>query len=436
MGRIWLVPLLVLFWACGARAADACTCASRSAGCGPPGEYWRASAVFTGRVIAVERASPRSRGHRIRVRPIQKFRGAFDASDGEIAIVTPDVCRYPFKAGRVYFIYATQSFDGHLTTTSCSRTRPIEDAGDELIYARLAMSGSAPPGRIVGEVRHASADDPARAPVPGVRVALAPIGSITAITTNTDAHGRYAFEVAAGGSYRLDVSAPASMYLLLPLRAIDLADSHACVESNVDLFFDGHISGRIVDAADKGVGGLTVGHVRLEGAARSQPSSRRTLTKDDGTFRIEKVPPGPFVVTVELPVDDTLGDTPSGGAVPGVRGVLGRGERRALELLRLPDRVRIARLVGTVLGADGSPAAGARVFLKTDTDSGHIVGEPAVTDSLGRFVIAVVEDEGYRVFAERQTVDGRTARSEFSDPIAVVATHEAPPLRLTVRRRF
>ncbi len=435
MGRIWLVPFFLLFWACGAGAADACTCASRSASCGPPGDYWRANAVFTGRVVAIERTSPRSGGTRVRIRLLERFLGALDRSRDDVAIVTSDPCRYPFKAGQEYFIYAVQQADGQLATTSCSRTRPLERAEAELAYARAAVSGSAPSGRIVGEVRHASAHDPRRAPVGNIAVTLAREGTTTA--TTTDARGRYAFEPSAPGSYVLDVRLPDSMYTLQPRRTIEVPDSHACVESNVDVLFDGHISGRIVDATGRAIGGLTVAHRRTDPAARVQ-DSRRTLTHDDGTFRIEKLPPGPFVVAVELPVDQPGIDDGAiaEGTSATLRGVLARGERRSLAPLSLPASVRITRLEGTVHSADGGLAAGARVFLKTDTDRGHIVGEPAIADSLGRFVIAVLEEEGYQVFAERQILESGVSRSEFSDPIAVVGATQMTPVRLMVRRRF
>ena len=436
MGRIWLVPLLFLFWACGVRTADACTCATRSASCGPPADYWRANAVFIGRVAAIERTSPRVGEQRVRIRVTHRFRGTFDSPGDEVALVTPFACRYPFKTGQEYFIYADRQSDGTLSTTSCSRTRPLERAEAELVYARAVASGSASRGRIVGEVRYASGHDPKRLPVANIAVTLSRDGST--IATATDAHGRYMFEPTVAGSYVLDVALPESMYVLQPRRTVDVPDPRACVESNVEVFFDGHVYGRIVDAAGHAVAGLTVAHMRADPAARHRSESRRTLTNDDGTFRIVKVPPGPFVVAVELPVD---GDGIENAAGPDassitLRGVLGRGERRRLDPLRLPSVVRVGRLEGMVNAADGNPAVGARVFLKTATDNGHIVGEPAIADSLGRFLIAVLEDERYQVFAERQILEAEATRSEFSDPIAFVAASEMPPLRLTVRRRF
>lgn len=436
MGRIWLVAVLLLMWVCGAHTAEACNCASRSASCGPPGDFWRASAVFTGRVLAVERVSPRSSERRVRVRLLQRFRGALAAPGGEVLIFTAAVCRYPFKAGQEYFIYAVRQDDGRMTTTICSGTRPLERAASDLTYARGTASGDVTPGRIVGEVRHAAEHDSHRKPIPDVAVAVTRQG--TTNTTVTDARGRFTLEPPAGGTYVLDLALPESLYMLQPGQTIELPDPRACVETNVDVLFDGHVYGRVVDSTGKGVAGLTVAHVRSGRAPGARLEHRRTLTRDDGTYQIEKLPPGPFVLALELPVGDLEHEQADAGETPALtrRGMLGGGERLTLGPLSLPSSVRIARLGGTVHTADGAPAPGARVFLKTGFEDGHILGEPAVADSLGRFLIAVLEGEQYQVFAERRVFETQAFRSEFSVPVMLSATREMPPLRLTVRRRF
>ena len=121
MGRIWLVPLLLLAWVCGARTAEACNCASRSVRCGPPGDFWRADAVFTGRVLSVERVGARSSEHRVRVRMLQRFRGSLTTPGGDVLVFTPAVCRYPFKTGEEYFVYAVRQDDGRMTTSICRK---------------------------------------------------------------------------------------------------------------------------------------------------------------------------------------------------------------------------------------------------------------------------------------------------------------------------
>jgi hypothetical protein len=111
-------------------------------------------------------------------------------------------------------------------------------------------------------------------------------------------------------------------------------------------------------------------------------------------------------------------------------GVLGGGERLVIDTSSLPRSMDVIRLDGRVVGADGWSMADARVFLKGDTGE-RLLGVPAITDALGRFVLALSEGEPYQVFAERPSDD-----SEFSDPVSITAERGMAPLRLIVRRRF
>jgi len=441
MGRRWLLPVLLLLQVCVADVANACTCPPRSAGCGPPADFWHADGVFTGRVLSVDRADgvnpAEGRQRRVRVRVAERFRGSSPAPGGVAIVFTPARCGYPFKVGADYVIYTTAGEDGRLMTTLCSRTVPLDRAGADLAYGRLVASGAAPRGVVVGDVRYAPEHDPRRTPVAGVAVTA--IGSASQVTSVTDARGRYTIELPAAGRYALSVNLPATSYAAAATRTIELADARACVQRDVDVLFDGQLAGRIVDSRGRGVAGLTVAHVRLRKDGGVRPDRTRALTRDDGGFRIDRVPPGPFAVVVELPEDHVSGATDENDALPpGLfrRGLIGGGERLSLDSLVLPADVRLVRLEGSVHGSDGAPAAGARVFLKDDAEAGRIVGAAAIADDLGRFVLAVLEDEGYQVFAERPMSTGTSSGLDFSDPVSVNARAGMPPLRLTVRRRF
>ena len=436
MGRLWLVPLLFVLGVCGSGTAEACTCSSRSAACGPPAEFWRASAVFVGDVSAVERVKGQSyqTERRVQVRVLERFRGALPAEPAEVAVFTdaPSRCGYPFKAGQRYLIYAVRQDDGRLTVSSCSRTTPLDRAGVDLTYARRALTGDVPPGRIVGEVRQAT-EDPARwKPIANLSVAMVRSGA--RISAVTDAKGRYTIEAPAVGTYTLDLSLPANQYTLQAAQSVVLHDPRACVEANIDILFNGLVTGRVVDSAGRGVAGLTVSYASSRSSSWIVQSPVRMLTRDDGTFEIDRLPPGGFVMAIELPAGDGV-EEPLAPAAIEKRGTLGPGQRLTLDPLVLPSVTRIAKLAGTVHAPDGSPAPNARVFLKNPGEPGHILGAPATTDSLGRFVLAVLEGESYQVFAERQSAASPSS-AEFSDPVTVKVSVEPPPLRLTVRRRF
>lgn len=65
--------------------------------------------------------------------------------------VQPLACAYPFRDGRVYLVYAIRRTDGALWTCACDRTRPVEEAQDDL--ATLGVPGArlaAPPHGCAG----------------------------------------------------------------------------------------------------------------------------------------------------------------------------------------------------------------------------------------------------------------------------------------------
>ena len=435
MGRTWLVPVLLALWVCDANTADACSCPARSVRCGPPGDFWAAHAVFTGRVTSVERLRDgprRANERRVRVRILERLRG--DAGD-EATVFTgvAGLCGYPFRAGQEYLIYAFRQEDGRLTTSACARTSPIADASADLAYARAAVSGRAAPGRISGQLRQADAERGRRSQLANIPVTATAHGVV--FSAATDSLGRYELTPSAAGTYAITVDLPDTHYVLQPSHAVVVPDPRACVETRIDVFFNGQIAGRVVDARGRGVGGLTVSYVRAQNADGAPSDRRYALTRDDGTYRIDRVSPGAFVVRAEMPAEAAGVDATVrlGMSAMARHAALRGGERLTLEPLVLSPSLSLAQIQGTVHASDGAALPGARVFLKP-ANGGHILGAAAVADTAGRFVIAALEGERYQVFAERQPAAG--GKTEFSDPVDVSVTRWTPPLRLTVRHRF
>jgi hypothetical protein len=271
-------------------------------------------------------------------------------------------------------------------------------------------------------------------PMSAIPVVLTRAG--TSIEVVTDTHGRFTFEAPAAGTYSLAVRLPDTHFTRQPAQVVDVADRRACVESRVDVFFNGRVAGRVIDEDGRGVGGVTVS-CRVAGHGAGEAPTLRALTHDDGSYGFDRIPPGPLSLSVELPVLDAVsGDgITSGGSEPVVRRLrIGAGERLSLDPLVVPRAVHIRRVHGAVYSADGWPAPGARVYLKSGADGGYILGVPAVTDSLGRFFLTVVEGEEYLLFAERDSAAGRSP--ELSDVVGVTGAPALPPVRLTVRPRF
>lgn len=440
MLRTLVIAIVVLVLS--TRVAHACPCAAE----GPPcAEYWKASAVFRGRVEAIDRAGSASddplRSRTVTFTVLEPFSGVNGRST--IQITTPGssaACGLNFTVGHEYVVYASADPSGTLGTTSCSRTAAIEHAAGDLAYAR-GLSAGAQFGRISGRVV-LRFRDLARA-----RDVEKPMGNIpltlrrgeSSVSALTDRAGGFSADGLDAGTYDLELALPEGARLRSTLDRIVLPDARGCSVTKVTVVPHGRVSGRVVDAERRPVSGLTVELTTLSGlAAAVQSEKLQTTTARDGRYEFAATPPGRFVVGINMQQE------PDGVARvlhPGVPEIpraasfaLTAGGDVDLGDLRVPPGVEIAQVRGYVLDGHGTPVEGARVYLRGAGDRDFIIGEPVTTDFMGRFIIAASSGHEYRVFAERPRPGDARGRVDVSDPLAFTASSSSPPLRLDLRR--
>jgi hypothetical protein len=201
----------------------------------------------------------------------------------------------------------------------------------------------------------------------------------------------------------------------------------------------------MVDSSSRPIPGLTVElavHFRIDGPhAQGQI---RAVTDHDGHFELTRVPPGEYVVGINLARDREgrllqprvfYPGRESVGAAARVK--IAAGERKVLADFVLPPSLKHVLVTGVVLEPDGGPAAGARVFLKSADENGYVLGEPVISDSSGRFTASALAGREYAVFAERPISDSGNGRVESSDAVKVSLADTSPaPLTLALRRRY
>jgi hypothetical protein len=432
----------------GRVAAEACSCLPS----GPPCEaYWQADAVFVGRVESVQTSPGRMTSSRaVTFSLVEALRGV----TGREAVVRTGRgggdCGYAFKKGATYVVYAWRDQQsGGLTTGICSRTRPLEKAAGDVAYARAVLAGTAEPGRVHGratvtvEPLQPRARQQAPAPLNGVRVTLQGDGTTYVAVTASD--GTFVLEGLPPGKYTVNAEVPSGHYTRGFPREIELKDALACIEIDVRAWFDGRVSGQVLDPSHRPLAGLTVELTVRSGLDQPLgPRRLRTITRGDGTYEFTLVPPGKFVIGVNTQPDRS--GHPSEGRVflPGVSDpqsarevAVGGGERVRADDFIMPATIRYVPISGHVLGPAGAPAQGARVYLKGLADEDYILTEPAVTDPDGRFTIAALAAGEYVVFAERERdATGRGGRLDASDELPVTADAGTRPVVLRLKRQY
>ena len=439
LSSVALLALLIVV--SDARDARACSCMTGTPLCET---LWKTPVVFAGEVIDItdvpggfDSRLPENR--RVTFRVEQSWR---EDVPREVHVRTGSGggdCGYPFIKGVRYLVFAHRNGE-QLTTTICSPTKPISDAGEDLEYLKTASKPSVA-GRVFGRVTFQRSDPDAPAmPLKGYALTLS--DGRKERSTKTDADGRYEFNGVSTGVYgvRLDVPSTERAY---GKKEVELVDPRGCAAADFYVVFDGRISARLVRADGQPAGGQTLEAVTLESLQETDrfPSSRPKSTSSDGRVEIPELAPGRYVVGLGI-TQRMTNEQPYGQVLyPGVRDVasaqvidLGPGERVDLGDFVLPRPLPPQTLTGIVVGPDGAAAGGATVVLWTVRDGRTRASSSSTTaDGEGKFTFPAFLGERYQLTVFVSPSDGRaqwTARSADFE-----LTRETAHQKLTLERR-
>jgi hypothetical protein len=439
-----LAVLVAFLWCVGsARPAHACSCASAGPSTldrslrsgGPCTVFWQTSTVFVGRVESISASAASANGsvsqdREVRFRVLEHFRGTVNADVSVIA--AGGICRIRFVQGRDYLVYASRDEEtGRLTVSACSRTQPLENAAVDLSYARGAAAAAALSTHVSGTIAFEGRAGAVTPSMDGTAIVQDGAETRTAI----DRQGRFDVEGLSAGTYQVRLDAPLAFYGQVWPSPITVP-ARGCIELRGWMRFNGRLRGRVTDHSGRPIAGLTV-ELAPRGGRRAMADHEHAVTGSDGIYELSRIPPGDYVLGVNMN-RDADSQLPS-AFYPGVfrladarRVRLAGGQSLALGDFVLPRETRAVRLYGVVLDPDGSPAAGARVFLKGAPGIDYVVADPVTTDTYGQFVIAAFASGRYRLFAER---DRGGSRLDSSDEIPIAAG-DLLPMRVVLRRRY
>lgn len=430
----------------GAARVSACSCIGPIVACETA---WTTDGIFVGKVLTVGRIEGsgdlRWMRRLVRFEVREAFKGV---QPGEIEVVTGaggGDCGYDFREGRTYLVYAHRNqATGQLGAGICSRTAPVEEAGEDLEYLRGPFVQPSELGRIRGTVtRHdpppplASNQPARRAPFPGAEIRLE--GYARTYTTTSADDGSYEFRVPVG-EYRLFTTVREGVYAMPGIegRTVWLRDTRGCGAMDIAVRPDGRIAGRLLDRAGRPVPFMSV---ELVSARQLQSTSlsatTRTLTDARGQFEFTQLDAGRYAPGLTLRrnardgVDTAVWVSRDGTATAYTTDVEPEG-RVDIGDLRIPTDVSIITLSGVVVSADGMPVPGAQVrFLDPGPTMGTI-GAPVTTAEDGRFSLSVIAGRSYQLVAEwfSPTLAPRRFISARSEPFEAVG--DLKPFRLVL----
>lgn len=429
--------VIILFIFCSAPATvHACSCATGD----PSSEFNRARAVFLGRVLGgTERLSledKKGKPYRleagaVRIRAEEVFKG--DVS-GIITVQVESMngtsCGpYGLRRSERYVIYAyaDKGDPKTLYTGVCTRTMTASSAHakEDLEFLRnLPLPGTG--GNLRGGV-WADLRAGGTTPLSGVRVTITGADQ-PARGAITDARGEFDVKLLNPGTYRVTLELP-------PNYTTERASIEVTVEDRgtagvgFELYMDGSVTGQAVDRQGRGFNSI---FLKLGGDYKGINGH---ATGEDGGFEMKGVPPGEYIMFIELQASDYEKNTSY--YYPGtfrredaetIR--VGLGEKITGLKFLLPEGYGVRTIEGRVTRKDGTPAAGAEVMLlcpQSTKPGGYAIEyTPTETraDEQGRFRLEGFSGESYWIEARGTRMSGVD-----DDEVEV----HSPPRKIVVR---
>ncbi len=408
-----VLPLLVVAAAhtFGTTTLQACSCIRTAPVCQAA---WTSDAVFLGRVVSVAGWVERILSGSLQQKHVvfqvaENFNGASSKTIEIVTGIGGGDCGFHFQEDHEYLVYASHNKETRsLYAGICSRTAPVERAAADLVYLRSLAKGG-PPSRVFGfvtgyspgvgiELRYAE-----RAPHPIANVPVRLDSEGASRRTVTDSLGNYTFDGLAAGTFTVSADMPKNLGGG-EKRTVSLRN-HACSESNFIAVERAQLMGRLLD--DIGVPVVTTQVVMVRADSSKGSDIIMAFTDAQGFFKVQRLPPGDFVLGVNITEPPRegkhLGDPFPPTYFPGVPD---RANARIIHVeiaqqlagfeLRLPARLKQRTIVGRVTWPDGKPARGAFVELK-DSEFVDTNVDLGTAGSNGAFAVTGVQGRPYNL---------------------------------------
>lgn len=426
--------------------AKACSCMDS----GPPCQaYWPASAVFTGQVIEVTTFISDQENFRgyaqklIRFAVSQTFRGVSGMTVEAITGNGGGDCGYPFKVGQSYLVYAySDQKSGKLHASTCSRTRLLSEASEDLEYLQNLTRGQGG-GTILGAVgnsRRVKSGSPYQPPRPLPNVPVTAEGSRGSFDVLTDDKGEYRLAGLVPGAYKVRITPPEGLWVMDGERKIEIQD-RGCAFARFTLLPRTSLSGKVLDENGEPASKIMIDLVPSDQIGeRYQKDNLFVEADDNGRFEFNAIPPGEYFLGIKLSrlarstfpypraFYPSTQDLSKADAIAIREGVTLEGYD-----LQLPEKLKSRMIEGVVLWPDGRGVSDARMCVE---EVEHAEGSSCHGDGLkveedGRFSFSGWEGLRYLVRAH-VSVGGSGSGQRHAEPVEVPAKGNIGQVKLVI----
>ena len=423
-----LLALVVVALLGSARAALACTCIQSGPACQA---FWNTPLVFD----AVASSVDEERG----LATLDVSRVWRGAMPNRIVVPSGDgaSCVYVFEPGRRYLVFAHRDLsNGRVRVSLCSATREWDGTGSDAEFL-ASLSRPAAGGRIFGAVRYFTRSGggvPEREQKP--IVTSVHLQTPAGVRTVTSSGGEYRFEGLTPGSYSLTLDTPDGYIAYPPSARLEIPTDRACASQPFSLTDNGRIAGRLLNFKGVPPSGMNVEVVTAGNIPLPRGMSPRTaMVAEDGAFEAGELPPGDYVVGVNL-YDLPNPGVPygrilfPGGPSPRVITVKA-GERVDLGTWQLPDPAPSWVVSGVVAWEDDRPAAGIEIRALDVTGAREFTYSAGrvVSRADGRFELMLWQGHRYRFVA----TSPQTELLLVAAPALELGGQPPAPLRIVIR---
>jgi hypothetical protein len=336
--------------------------------------------------------------------------------------------------GEEYLVSGWRGRYGVINVAGCSRTTPLKMAQVDL----RTLDGShcaAPGGTVVGKLYLESDSQRGEAPYHAENVTLMD-GSGKRYSQTTDVDGIFEFRHLPAGEYTLEPKVLANTYSDARFVRVEEGQCVATSQSVRPYRLSGRISGLRSSVRDR-LENLSVALIPT-GNKTNGSKAITILTAEGGRFFFGKVPPGEYLLGVNLTVAPTAAMPFAATYYPGTTD---RTKARTIRIANEPirrsfdfavARVDLAHVPFVVVLPDGSLVPRWSVSLEMESPSGEWTTVDRVSQLDSRVLIGI-KGRRHRIRADDGVkYDSEAGTEQCSDPAPFTLNESTQPIRVVV----